>query len=104
MNNIIVNVVTDCVRCMNFLIPFRHFIFSSLPSKDVTAEAKRIAAEHVGGGSGVNSIPVFGGAHGKLDTGRVPVARSYTCRGKLTARNKEKIQYGDVSRSGFRTG
>ena len=39
---------------------------------------------------------MFGGPKAGSDA-RVPSASSYACRGKLAARGKEKIQYGDVS-------
>ncbi|CAN0527791.1 unnamed protein product, partial [Ectocarpus sp. 12 AP-2014] len=61
--------------------------------KDVTAEAKRIAAdETVGGGGGVKRHKTFHLAGGA----RVPQARTYASRGKVVARSKDKIQYGDV--------
>ncbi|CAN0534331.1 unnamed protein product, partial [Laminaria digitata] len=68
-------------------------------TQDVTTEAKRIAADHTAGAGGVGTHPVFGGPKAGSD-GRVPLASSYTCRGKLAARGKEKIQYGDVSERG----
>ncbi|CAN0068636.1 unnamed protein product [Ectocarpus sp. 4 AP-2014] len=74
--------VADTVIMMDCYVP-----------KDVTAEAKRIAADDtVGGGGGVKRHKTFhltGGA-------RVPQARTYASRGKVVARSKDKIQYGDV--------
>lgn len=60
----------------------------------MTTEAKRIAAdETVGGGGGVKRHKTFHLAGGA----RVPQARTYASRGKVVARSKDKIQYGDVS-------
>lgn len=61
----------------------------------MTAEAKRIAADHsLGVGGGVGSHEVFAGPKRGA---RVPSASSYACHGRLAARALEKIQYGEVS-------
>lgn len=61
----------------------------------MTADAKRIAADNSGGSGGVKRHKTF---HDNLArSARVPVARTYASRGKVVARSKEKIQYGDVS-------
>lgn len=67
--------------------------------QDVTADAKRIAADStVGGGGGVKRHKTFHSDGSNIaGAARVPLARTYASRGKVVARSKEKIQYGDVS-------
>ncbi|CAM9329548.1 unnamed protein product [Choristocarpus tenellus] len=59
--------------------------------KDVSEEAKRIAREHRMGAGAIASHPLFGS-----QASRKPSSNSYTCQGKLVARGREKIQYGEV--------
>ncbi|CAM9695590.1 unnamed protein product [Discosporangium mesarthrocarpum] len=59
--------------------------------KDVSEEAKRIARENRMGAGSIGSLPTFGSS-----STRKPSARSFACQGKLVARGKEKIQYGEV--------
>lgn len=49
------------------------------------------------GAGGVEKHAAFGGRKGGVSGGRIPDAGSYGCRGKLSARSKERIQYGEVS-------
>ncbi|CAM9766723.1 unnamed protein product [Scytosiphon promiscuus] len=74
--------VADTVIMMDCYVP-----------KDVTADAKRIAADHTAGGAGgVKRHKTFCDLSGAA---RVPVDRTYVSRGKVVARSKEKIQFGD---------
>ncbi|CAM9223865.1 unnamed protein product [Pylaiella littoralis] len=78
--------VADTVIMMDCYVP-----------KDVTAEAKRIAADDTIGGGGVKRHKTFHNNSNNLSgAARVPLARTFISRGKVVARAKDKIQYGDV--------
>lgn len=69
--------------------------------QDVTADAKRIAADSTIGSGGVKRHKTFHNNGVNLGAAaRVPLARTYASRGRVVARSKEKIQYGDVSIGG----
>ncbi|CAM9444914.1 unnamed protein product, partial [Hapterophycus canaliculatus] len=81
--------VADTVIMMDCYVP------KARDASDVTADAKRIAADHTAGGAGgVKRHKTFCDLSGAA---RVPVDRTYMSRGKVVARSKETIQFGDVS-------